>query len=726
MRATPATDNPKRPAKAGSPHPRKDPPVVAAVEERESLATLLQLCGTYMPPDDIELIRAAYRIADDAHRGVFRKSGEPYIEHPIAVACILAELAMDAQGIAAALLHDTVEDTKVTLEEVDARFGAVIAGIVDGVTKFAAVEELKPEGTGTAMADVGAQRERKARQQSETVRKLFLAMSNDPRVVILKLADRLHNMRTMDAMTPAQRETKSRETRELYVPLASRIGLYLIKNELEDLAFSYLEPEAFEHTVQRLREEAARRHEWAQRMRSRIEDELASHGIVAAVNWRLKRPYRAYQEARESGMPLSQLHDLIALRVLVNTPSECYAAMGVIHQLWHPYDNRIHDYIQYPKVNGYQSLHTAVFALDAQLAQIHIRTHEMHRASQHGVTFHWLEYAARYGKLDSQTSNNLLRTEDTLDWAMQLSAWHRELGLSASAFVSAIQGDLLNEQIFVFSPKGDIFELPAGATVLDFAYKIHTKIGDHVTGARVQTNDANGLLVTHLAGLDYELHTGDVVNVFSDPNAEPKPEWRQIARSHYASEKIARTLRQQERARAQAAEVAIAESQQEPSRVLTHPSGKPAVIELCRRCYPYFGDSITALPRGSNILTIHRTCCKALHSTLARRKTSDSHLPPPQPIHWTDLPPMTMGVVLTIDGQDHKGLMYELSKCALELGLNVAATTAYANQDRHKAAVAMTLDIPPDVRLDHVVRQFQRLPGIVNVRRDTHRGCDEA
>ena len=727
MHATPATNNQKRPRKSRSAHPGGDPVAMAVTEDRTSLHTLLRLCATYMSPDELELIRSAYTIADEAHRGVYRKSGEPYIEHPIAVACILAELAMDAPGIAAALLHDTVEDTSVTIEEVEARFGSTIAGIVDGVTKFSAVTELKPNATEAreTTTDMRAQRERKARLQSETVRKLFLAMSQDPRVVVLKLADRLHNMRTMASMSPAQREAKSRETRDLYVPLASRIGLYLIKNELEDLAFSYLEPEAFDHTVQRLQEEEERLRSWALRMSTNIQQELAARGITALVNWRLKRPYRAYVEAREGGMPLSQLHDLIALRVFVHTPPECYAAMGVIHHLWHPYDNRIHDYIQYPKMNGYQSLHTAVFALDARLAQIHIRTHEMHRASQHGVAYHWLERAARHGEMDERNGKTLLHAEDALNWVMQLATWHRELGLSATEFVSAVQGDMLNEQIFVFSPKGDIFELPVGSTVLDFAYKIHTKIGDHAAGARLHTNDASGLLITRMTGLNYELHSGDVVQVLTDANVEPQPEWRQIARSHYATEKIARTLRQIERARAQAEQTATAEAQPETLQPLLHPSGKPAIIELCRRCFPYPGDTITAIARGSNVLTIHRTCCKALRKTLTRRKVTDPAQAAPIPVGWTDFPPMTASVMLAIEGQDHKGLMYELSRCALELGLNVSATTAYANQDRHKAAVALALDIPPDTRLDYVIRQFQRLPGIVSVRRDTRRGCNE-
>ncbi|MBF6592546.1 MAG: bifunctional (p)ppGpp synthetase/guanosine-3',5'-bis(diphosphate) 3'-pyrophosphohydrolase, partial [Ktedonobacterales bacterium] len=400
------------------------------------------------------------------------------------------------------------------------------AGLNGAATPDAATGAPRAPG-----ADATSQRERKASAKLETVRKLFLAMSQDPRVVLLKLADRLHNMRTLESMSAAQRLATSRETLDIFAPLAGRVGLHLFKTELEDLAFSYLEPEAWAHTVQRLREVAERHAGWAARMCATIQRELAARGIVATVNWRVKRPYRAYSEALDSGMALSMLHDLIAFRVLVTGKDDCYHALGIIHHLWHPHDTRIRDYIANPKVNGYQSLHTGVFALDGQLAQIHIRTHEMHRAAQHGVAAYWLERAARRQPVDGATPINV---EQMLGWVTQIAAWHHELDLSAADFVAAVRGELFDEQVFVFTPKGDIRELPDGSTVLDFAYAIHTQIGDHATGAHVQTNSHDGLLVSRDVSLDYVLRRGDVVRVLTDAGAWPRPEYLAIARTRYA------------------------------------------------------------------------------------------------------------------------------------------------------------------------------------------------
>ena len=685
-----------------------------------SLRALLDLCARYMPPQDLPLIRDAYRVAEVAHRGVRRKSGEPYIEHPLAVARILAELAMDAQGIAAALLHDTVEDTKLTQNDVETRFGPVIASIVDGVTKFSAVES----SDSSPILGIGS----KLRVQVETVRKLFLAMSQDPRVVLLKLADRLHNLRTLASMTPAQQHAKARETLDIFAPLAGRIGLHLFKTELEDLAFFYLDPEAFAHTVQRLAEETERHTDWATRMCDRMQRELAARGIPAIVNWRVKRPYRAYTEAQVSGMAVTQLHDLVAFRVLAGSKDDCYQALGVIHHLWHPHDNRIRDYIANPKVNGYQSLHTAVFALDGQLAQIHIRTHEMHRATQHGVTTYWLERAAEGTPVDGSVP---VRVDEMLAWVTQLATWHRELGLSAADFVATLRGDLFDEQVFVFTPKGDIRELPEGSTVLDLAYQIHTRIGDHATGAHIQTNSSDGLLVARDVPVSYVLQTGDVVRISTQADAWPDSTWRDIARTRYAREKITRTLHARSRAgetneSAHREDPLLDEAPTETPPSLMHPSGKPALVELARCCYPCPGDPIVGVVRRGRIVTIHRDCCHVLHGILSRRAKSGADHSQPLPVTWSQIQPITYRAHLAIEGQDHEGLMHELADCAASMDLNVSGGMAYANQARYKAAVSLTVDIPPQIRLDHVLRRFQTVPGITGVRRDTTKGCSEA
>ncbi|HEY7848976.1 MAG TPA: HD domain-containing protein, partial [Ktedonobacterales bacterium] len=499
-----------------------------------------------MNDDDLALIREAHRVAAAAHAGVNRRSGEPFIEHTIAVAGILAELAIDALGIAAALLHDTVEDTEITLDILGEQFGPVIAAIVDGVTKFDAVEAPRDDGETalTTLApditgDAQAARARKLREQAETVRKLFLAMVADPRIVLLKLADRLHNMRTMAAQTPAKREQKSRETLEIYAPLAGRIGVHVFQTELEDLAFAFLMPKEYERTVKRLREETAKRAHWAERMRERMVHELLASGIPAAVNWRVKRPYRAYLEMRDTGMDVAQIHDVIAFRILVNAQDQCYAALGIIHQLWHPYLERIRDYIAGPKINGYRSLHTAVFALDGRLAQMHIRTHAMHIATQHGIATRWLE-RAEAGERMSVTST--LWLAHLPEWVSQLGRWQDELRLSAAEFVDALRGEVLEDQIFIFTPKGDVRELALGATVLDLAYQIHSDIGSHATGAMIQRNGPQGVLIAREVGLDYTLRTGDIVRVLTSAQAAPQPEWLAIVATRTARERINRFL----------------------------------------------------------------------------------------------------------------------------------------------------------------------------------------
>jgi GTP diphosphokinase / guanosine-3',5'-bis(diphosphate) 3'-diphosphatase len=690
--------------------------------EPPSLRALLLLCAHYMPPADLDLIRAAYTVAEAAHHGALRKSGEPFIEHPLAVARTLAELAIDASGIAAALLHDTVEDTSLRLEDVCDRFGPVIANIVDGVTKFTAVEAVEPQ---PQMGGVEALE--KARQRSETVRKLFLAMSQDPRVVLLKLADRLHNMRTLGSMTDAQRERTARETLEIYAPLAGRIGLYLIKTELEDLAFSYTQPDTFASTVARLQREVAGRARWTRAVAERLRRELAAQGVCAVVNWRVKHPYRAFRESEESGIDLGGLHDLIAFRVLVNTPRDCYQALRVIHHLWHPHADRIRDYIGTPKVNGYQSFHTAVFALENELVQIHIRTHAMHRAAQHGVATYWLERAARGERVDDVTP---VRVEEVLGWVTQLATWQRELELSAADFVATVRGDLLEDQMYVFTPKGDIRELPEGSTVLDLAYQIHTAVGDHAIGAHIQTNTSQGILVTRDVPVAYVLRRGDVVRVLTSPDAKPDIAWLDIVRTRYAREKIGRALRLLQRAAD--ADDRTRHLDESPTALeplvtapLTHPSGRPAAVELARCCYPCPGDQLAGLVRGARRVTVHRTCCRTLHHTLSRRTARGARYTAALPVVWPQLQPASYRAQLEISGQDHTGLMHELSQCAAGLGLNVAGSNASANQSRHKAAITLTLELPPDARLENVLRRLHTVPGVLRVERDILKGCEK-
>jgi GTP diphosphokinase / guanosine-3',5'-bis(diphosphate) 3'-diphosphatase len=702
-----------------------------------SLHDLLALCAKYMPLDDLKLIYRAYQVAAVAHEGAKRQSGEAYIEHPLAVGAILAELAVDAQGIAAALLHDVVEDTSMSRDEVEQQFGPLIARIVDGVTKFNVVEapdtapahEAAPAASvSPTPIDVQRKREFKAHQQVETVRKLFGAMLEDPRVVLLKLADRLHNLRTMEVMQPHQREVKARETLDIYAPLAGRIGLYLFKVELEDFAFKYLYPTDFERVTSRLRELETTRADWAERMCEQIRQKLDGAGISAAVNWRMKRPYSAFLDSQQSQLDIGALDDVIAFRMLVNSVEECYLSLNLVYELWRHYHDSFRDYIAMPKLNGYQSLHTSVFGLDGRLAQLHIRTHRMHIAVQHGAATQWLEAALsrKHGAVDPTQW-----LERTASWVGRIANWHNELNLTASEFVETVRGEMFADQVFVFTPKGAVRELPAGATALDLAYRIHTGLGDTATGAWVQTTNRQDELVGITVPLSYTLRNGDVVRILRDPNSQPRPEWLDIAHTRYALDRIRRSLARLRRAGALPAslpgapdEEPTAETEPERPELLRHPSGRPADVQLARCCCPVPGDAIVGLPGRGRLVTIHRTGCRTLSATIARRRELGMAYVETIPLGWAQLPQTDYVLCVTIDGQDHQGLIHQLSIWLAEHGISILRSSAAANQDRAKAAITMMLLVPATRRADDVMRRLRRSPGVTQVERDLRRGCD--
>jgi GTP pyrophosphokinase len=701
----------------------------------DSLHRLLRLCAQYMPQGDLKLIYAAFQVAEKAHEGTKRQSGEDYIEHPLAVATYLAELAMDAQGIAAALLHDVVEDTKITREDVEAQFGPLVAAIVDGVTKFTAVEspDTSPGQTTTtsgSLAPIDAQtrREDKARQQSETVRKLFGAMLEDPRVVVLKLADRLHNLRTMEVMAQDKREIKARETLDIFAPLAGRIGLYLFKIELEDFAFKYLYPADFARVTDRLREVEVNRRDWADRMCTRIQQKLEGVGISAAVNWRMKRPYSAFLDSQQSQLDIGALDDVIAFRVLVTSVEECYLSLNVVYQLWRHYHDSFRDYIALPKVNGYQSLHTTVFGLDGRLAQLHIRTHRMHVAVQHGVAAQWMEAALSH---EPGTVDQAQWLKRTASWVGRIANWHNELNLTASEFVETLRGEMFADQVFVFTPKGAVREMPVGATALDLAYRIHTGLGDTATGAWVLTTNRADELVGMKVPLSYILRSGDVVRILRDPAGKPKPEWLDIATTRYALDRIRRSLGKLRRSGAlndaqprMVNEEPTAETEPEQPEPLRHPSGRLADVQLARCCCPISGDAIVGLPGRGRLMTMHRVGCRTLAATVARRRETGMPYTRAIALSWAQLPPMDYVLCVNIYGQDHQGLIHQLSIWLAEHGISVLRSNAVANQDRAKAAIAMMLLIPATRRADDVIRRLRRSPGVTEVERDVRRGCD--
>jgi GTP pyrophosphokinase len=524
-----------------------------------TLEDLLSETRQYLAEQDIEQIKRAYDLAFLAHRGALRRSGEPYIQHPLEVALLLAAMRIDAEGIVAALLHDVVEDTNYSVDDLRDQFGLAVANIVDGVTKFNALtlsnKPISSDDQDNPMAPPSLVDKRRLR--IETVRKMLLAMAEDPRVVVLKLADRLHNMRTLAVMSPAHQLNTARETNEIYAPLARRLGMSLVQADLEDLAFSYLEPEKYKRLARQVEEDVKRRLPFITEVQRALHAEMKRAGINAEIMaWRkhLASIHRKLEDlpSPQNSDDLSQIHDMVSFRILVDTDYECYLALGHIHALWRPKDGCIKDFIAIPKVNGYQSLHTTVFCLDNCLVDIQIRTHDMERTADYGIASYWYLKDRIMGQEEEELPDEetvpaswRLSYREMVTWIEQLREWQHSLPQEgADEFVEAVKGDIFQEQIFVFTPKGEVKDLPVGSTPLDMAYRIHTDIGDHCAGARIISNmDDSGRLVTRLVPLDYKLKGGEIVDIIVNREVHPTRDWLSFARTAAARTKIRRYLK---------------------------------------------------------------------------------------------------------------------------------------------------------------------------------------
>ncbi len=452
-------------------------------------------------------MRGVYELADKAHEGQKRASGEEYIVHPIAVARILAEMEMDRSTIAAAILHDVVEDTVVTNEEVATRYGPEIAQLVDGVTKLTQIPYQSREDA-----------------QVENLRKMFLAMAKDIRVIIIKLADRLHNMRTLGNLPPAKQERIARETLDIYAPIAHRLGIWKIKWDLEDLCLRYLDPEAYREIADRVAKKRTERETAVDAVVAQLREQFGALGIDADVTGRPKHFYSIYSKLKK-GRDFSTIYDLMAVRVIVESVKDCYAALGTAHSIWKPLPGRFKDYIAMPKPNMYQSLHTTVIGPGGEPLEIQIRTLEMHRTSEYGIAAHW-----RYkdgGKQDA--------FENKLQWLRSLLEWQNEMR-DSQAFMENLKLDLFENQVFVFSPKGDVLSLPSAATPLDFAYQVHTDVGNHCVGAKVNRK---------IVPLDYVLRNGDICEILVNKSSRPSLDWLSLVRTSGAKHKIKQWFRRE-------------------------------------------------------------------------------------------------------------------------------------------------------------------------------------
>ena len=476
---------------------------------QELYADLIRSIRRYHPSDDISMIEKAYRIADQAHAEQKRKSGEPYIIHPLCVAIILADLEMDKETIAAAILHDVVEDTVMTLDELKGEFGDEVALLVDGVTKLTQL---------SWSAD-------KVELQAENLRKMFLAMAKDIRVILIKLADRLHNMRTLQFQTPAKQKEKARETLDIYSPIAHRLGISKIKVELDDLSLKYLEPEVYYDLAEKISLRKDAREAFVDGIVQEVRDHMEASGIQAKVDGRVKHFFSIYRKMVNQNKTLDQIYDLFAVRIIVETVKDCYAALGVIHELYKPIPGRFKDYIAMPKPNMYQSLHTTLISSSGQPFEIQIRTFEMHRTAEYGIAAHWKYKESGSGQVAAGSE------EAKLSWLRQILEWQRDTD-DSKEFLSLIKSDLnlFSDTVYCFTPSGDVKNLPSGSTPIDFAYAIHSAVGNKMVGARV-----NGRLVN----IDYVIQNGDRIEIITSQNSKgPSRDWLSLVKSTQAKNKI--------------------------------------------------------------------------------------------------------------------------------------------------------------------------------------------
>ena len=480
----------------------------------KELQELIDKIREYAPNSDIELVEKAYYYGKKAHDGQLRKSGEPYFIHPIAVANILAEMELDFQTIAAGLLHDVVEDTEYTYEDIKNEFGQEVADLVDGVTKLGQIKYQSKEET-----------------QAENLRKMFLAMSKDIRVILIKLADRLHNMRTLKFMPPEKAKSKATETLEIYGGIANRLGIYKIKWELEDIALRYIDADGYYKLVDKVAKKRSQREAYIHGIVDILREKFQDVNIKCDVTGRPKHFYSIYRKMKNKNKDFEEIYDLMAVRIIVDSVKDCYAVLGMVHTLWKPIPGRFKDYIAMPKPNMYQSLHTIVVGPDGEPVEIQIRTKEMHNIAEYGIAAHW-KY--KEGRCNSKQS----KSEEKLQWLRQMLEWEKDLK-DPQEFMDALKDDLFNSQVYVFTPKGDVIELPAGSTPIDFAYRVHTNIGNKCVGAKI-----NGRIVP----LDYKLQNGNIAEILTSSNSHgPSRDWVNMVQTPNAKSKIRQWFKKERR-----------------------------------------------------------------------------------------------------------------------------------------------------------------------------------
>jgi GTP pyrophosphokinase len=702
----------------------------------------------YLPASDITDIKRAYELATSAHTGQTRASGEPYITHSITVAQMLSDLKLEGEVIIAGLLHDVPEDTQVTLKEIEQDFGPMVSKLVDGVTK------LKQASDFTGLQ---GQSRSKEEQQTENLRKMFLAIGDDVRVVLIKLADRLHNVRTLGSLSEHKRRRIARETLDIFAPLANRLGMDTIKSELEDQAFRYLYPRQYQNIARKLAANRSQREKYIAKIADELKTALDEAHIEVRLLWRTKHLYSIYQKIQRKEVDINQIYDVTALRVIVKSVRDCYAALGVVHTKWRPIPREFDDYIAAPKENGYQSLHTAVINQKGQQFEVQIRTEEMHRQAELGIAAHW-----RY-KDGAKVSFALDQKIAAMRHAIKLQTDSND----ASEFVNAVKTDVIEEKVYVFTPKGDIVELPLGSTPIDFAYYIHTQVGHKCRGAKV-----NGSLV----GLDYQLKNGDKVEILTAKRGGPSRDWLNenlgYIKSSRARKKVrhwfkrqnyqesiaqGRSILDRELKRLHITDVKLddlavacgyqktddflaavgyndisihqiirkslrltAIGKEPPEKLEFVPTSIPSpaptdgvtvqgvsdlLTTFARCCRPVPGDPIVGyITRGRGV-TIHRHDCSNVIRAIDRDRLIE--------VSWGTKDQQTYPVAIVVQAFDRRGLMRDISEVIANERINI--TNVSVSVKNHIASVSITLEVTDLSQLKKVMDKTEQLPNIIEV-----------
>ena len=738
---------------------------MVAVQDKHSSATSkdpiefeswLESISLERSKHDIEVIRKACLVAQVAHQGQTRRSGEPYFQHSLAVANILADLRLDYETIAAAVLHDVPEDTAVTLAEIKAEFGPKIAELVDGVTKMGHIQEFHGQ----------TEKSKKERAQAESLRKMLLAMIDDIRVVLIKLADRTHNMRTLTALRPDKQQRIAQETLDIFAPLANRLGIWQIKWELEDLSFRYLDPDTYKQIARMVDERRINRERNIAKVIASLKEELTEQGIDAEISGRPKHIYSIWRKMKRKEVDFDQIYDVQGVRVIVNKLADCYAVLGIVHTLWRPIPGEFDDYIAAPKDNLYRSLHTAVVGPDGKTVEVQIRTYEMHHAAELGVAAHWrYKEEARY---DEQFDRKIA-------WLRQLMEWKEDVA-DAAEFIDQIKAEVSQERVHILTPKGDVIDLPAGATPIDLAYYIHTEVGHRCRGAKV-----NGRIVP----LDYELKNGEQVEILTAKRGGPSLDWanshlsylktsrgrakvRQWFKRQNLEENIGhgRTTLERELHRLGIPEVnyeklarrfhfskvddflaaigrndvnitrivsainemvQTAEPDQQaawqllaprPSAATTQPNGMKIhgvgnlLTNLAQCCRPVPGDDaiIGYITMGRGVTIHRRDCPNVLRFNENRRERLIE-------VQWDIIGKETYPVDVLIDSFDRPGLLRDIMAIMANEKINLRSATVDTKQSEHKAVVFATIEIANIDQLSRILARIEQLPNVIGAHR---------